>query len=82
MQVLQGAERVLQSCDAIICELSLVPLYEGQELAKDLWDFLAKEGFEAWSFEPGIRDGKTGRMLQLDGLFVRSEASTAGAEQI
>jgi FkbM family methyltransferase len=70
-QVLEGAPLLLGSCRAVIAEMSLVPLYERQVLAKDLWDLLAKQGFEPWSLEPGFRDPGSRRMLQVDGLFVR-----------
>jgi FkbM family methyltransferase len=70
-QVLEGAPRVLGSCRAVIAEMSLLPLYEGQVLAKELWNQLTEEGFEPWSLEPGFRHPATGRMLQLDGIFVR-----------
>ncbi len=70
-QVLEGAPRLLGSCRAIIVEMSLVPLYDRQVLAKDLWDLLARQGFEPWSLEPGFRDPESRRMLQVDGLFVR-----------
>jgi FkbM family methyltransferase len=70
--VLDGAKNVLASCHAVIVEMSLVPLYEGQLLAKEMWDLLAESGFEAWSLEPGFRNPETGRMLQFDGIFVRS----------
>ncbi len=75
-QVLDGAQRVLESCRAVISEMSLVPLYDGQVLARDLWDLLAAQGFEAWSLEPGFRHPASGRMLQLDGVFVRSSNGT------
>jgi FkbM family methyltransferase len=73
-QVIEGAANLLRTCRAVISEMSLVPLYEGQFLAKDLWDLLAAQGFEAWSLEPGFRQPETGRMLQLDGIFVRNHA--------
>ncbi len=69
--VLEGAPRILGSCCAVICEMSLSQLYEGQLLARELWGLLAAQGFEAWSLEPGFRDPVTGRMLQFDGFFVR-----------
>jgi FkbM family methyltransferase len=70
-QVLEGAPRVLGSCRAVIAEMSFVPLYERQVLAKDLWNLLEARGFEPWSLEPGFRDPGSGRMLQMDGIFVR-----------
>lgn len=70
--VLDGAQRILGTCQAVLVEMSLIPLYEGQILAKPIWDMLEEAGFETWSFEPGVRNPQTGRMLQMDGLFVRS----------
>jgi len=71
-QVLDGAPRILRGCRAVLSELSLVPLYEGQSLAKELWDMLTAMDFEVWSVEPGIYDPESGRLLQFDAVFVRS----------
>jgi FkbM family methyltransferase len=74
-QVLAGAQQVLSQCRAVIAEMSLVPLYDGQMLAKELWGLLAAQGFEPWAFEPGFRNPGTGRMLQIDGIFVRPQGA-------
>jgi FkbM family methyltransferase len=71
-QVLDGAQCVLGSCRAVISEMSLVPLYDGQVLAREMWDLLAAQNFEPWSLEPCYRDPGSGRMLQFDGIFVRA----------
>jgi FkbM family methyltransferase len=70
--VLEGAPRILQQCRAMIVELSLVPLYEGQSLAMELWKYIMNLGFQACYFDPGFRDPFSGRMLQMDGVFVRN----------
>jgi FkbM family methyltransferase len=70
-QVIDGAALVLRGVRAVITEMSLVPLYDGQTLALDIWNLLAAQGFEAWSFESGLRDSASGRMFQMDGLFIR-----------
>jgi len=70
-QVLAGAPNLLAGCRAVILEMSLVPLYEGQTLALDLWQFMAQQGFEAWALETGFRHKDTWRMMQVDGLFIR-----------
>ena len=74
-QVLDGAASLVKGLRAVMTEMSFVPLYEGQMLALDLWNLLAAQEFEPWSFEPGFRDPVTGRTLQVDGLFVRSTQS-------
>jgi len=74
-QVLNGAPNILASCHALIVEMSLIPLYEGQVLARQMWDLLDEAGFEIWSLEPGFRNPHSGRLLQMDGLFVRRSES-------
>jgi FkbM family methyltransferase len=69
--VLDGASTALRNCRAIIVEMSLVPLYEGQSLAIDLWDYLIRLGFQACDFNPEFRDPQSGRILQMDGVFTR-----------
>jgi FkbM family methyltransferase len=78
-QVLEGARSVLGSCRAVISEMSLVPLYEGQVLARHIWDLMEAQNFEPWSLEPCYRHPRTGRMLQFDGLFVRSSKEPPAA---
>ena len=74
-QVLAGAMRVLDSSCAVVSELSLVPLYENQVLAREVWDLLVMHGFEPWSMEPCFRNPENGQTLQLDGVFVRRRPS-------
>jgi FkbM family methyltransferase len=69
--VLDGAPFLLQRCRAVIVEMSLTPLYKGQVLAMDIWNYLTGIGFQPWYFNPGFRDPRSGRMLQVDGVFVR-----------
>lgn len=77
MPVLEGAEALLSSVHGIQLELSLVPLYEGQVLYKEMIDWLSVQGFELWSVMPGFVDQASGRMLQMDGVFFRTHRSGA-----
>jgi FkbM family methyltransferase len=69
--VLRGATKLLRECRAVQLEMSLTPLYEGQEL----WDYFVREltaqGFQLWSILPGIVEPSTGRTLQFDAIFLR-----------
>lgn len=69
--VLDGAGRLLDRLAGIQLELSLVALYEGQPLAWSLHQRLAGLGFEAFAFLPGFTDPRSGRMLQMDGVYFR-----------
>jgi len=70
-EVLKGAERSLESLVGVEIELSLVPLYEGQDLYRHFLDFFESRGFVLWDICPVFRNGRTGRLLQVDAVFVR-----------
>jgi len=71
--VLAGAGNILPKIKGIQIELSLVPLYDGQLLFRQLWDYLESAGFSLQFILPGFTDDTTGRQLQADGLFFRNE---------
>jgi len=73
-RVLEGATSFLQQVHLIECELSLVPLYEGQYLFLDMISLLDRYGFKPVHFDAGFGDPTTGYCLQVDGIFARSEA--------
>jgi len=73
LEVLKGATGLLQRVVAIQLELSLTPLYEGAPAFLDMIAFMASSGFDLFSIVPGFRDKRSGRLLQVDGFFVRSE---------
>lgn len=70
-QVLDGASETLQRAHGVLCELSLVPLYDGQRLWRDIVDRLESEGFMLWALQKGFTDPRTGQTLQMDGIFLR-----------
>jgi FkbM family methyltransferase len=69
-QVLTGAEKTLPSIRGVLCELSLVTLYEGQHLWRDVVDRLEESGFTLWGVQPSFMDQR-GRNLQADAIFFR-----------
>ena len=70
-RVLKGAEGILPGILGIQVELSSVPLYEGQALFNEVVNHLLKRGFELYELIPGLRDKKSGRLYQFDGIFFR-----------
>ena len=70
-QVLDGAAETLTRAQGVLCELSLVPLYEGQHLWLDIIQRLENEGFTLWSIQLGFTDSRDGRTLQIDAVFFR-----------
>jgi len=70
-RVLRGGARMLRSVDAIIVEMSLVELYEGQMTASDLAALVESHGFRADGRFHEIRS-RSGEIVQVDGLFRRA----------
>lgn len=70
-QVLDGGSETLKRAQGVLCELSLVPLYNEQRLWRDIVDRLDRQGFILWALQKGFTNPKNGQSLQMDGIFVR-----------
>jgi FkbM family methyltransferase len=70
-KVLDGGSETLSKACGIMCELSLINLYEGQILWLEMIERLEDEGFILWGIQRGFTDPINGRGLQLDGIFFR-----------
>ncbi len=70
LEALRGAQAMLEHAVAVECELSLAPLYEGQALFSEVVAWLDVSGFALVSLERAFSDPRSGKLLQLDGLFV------------
>jgi FkbM family methyltransferase len=77
--VLRGAEHILRTVSALQLEMSLLPLYQGEILMPEMYQFLREKHFELWDLQPGFRDPTTGRLLQVDAVFTRQDSSTRNA---
>ena len=73
-QALLGAAETLSQVYVIESELSLVPIYDGQPLYREMIDYMDALGFSLMSLERGFFDYRTGRLLQMDGIFVRRQS--------
>jgi FkbM family methyltransferase len=70
-QVLEGASETLKNATGVLCELSLVPLYESQRLWLEVVERLRLEGFTLWSLQQVFCDVRSSRTLQVDAIFFR-----------
>ena len=70
-QVLDGASQTLSAAQGVLCELSLVPLYEGQRLWLDMIQRIEQAGFTLWAIQKGFTDPRDGRTLQINAIFFR-----------
>lgn len=71
--VLSGARGIMDRVLLMELELSLVPLYQGQRLLPEMMTLVSGMGFVPVDLSRGFADDRRGRLLQVDGLFVRSE---------
>lgn len=69
--VIDGAEKSLKNVQIIQLEMSIIPLYKDEMLFDDMIQYLKQRDFELYSLENGFSDIETGRLLQVDGIFVR-----------
>ncbi len=76
--VIEGGLNTLANAVGVLCEVSLVPLYEGQRLWSDVTTRLETLGFRLWAMQPEFSDPKTGRALQMNALFFRPVEHSAG----
>jgi hypothetical protein len=70
-EVLNGAAGILSRVVAIQMEISLVPLYQGAPTFVHILSAMGDHGYHLFQVVPGFRDGVTGQLLQVDGIFVR-----------
>ncbi len=71
MQVLEGAEGLMDQLVGIKVEMSLFPLYEGETLYLEMLQYLHDKGFRPHLLSDVGFSKKLGRQLQIDGVFVR-----------
>jgi FkbM family methyltransferase len=70
-QVLAGAGALLDRLLGIQLEMSLVPIYDGEQDFRTTFDQLTAAGFEPYLLLPGYFERKLARQLQVDGVFMR-----------
>lgn len=70
-KVLEGAANSMGRIKGIQMEMSLAPLYKGEVLFFDMVEYMRGMGFRICSIESGFFDQGSGRLLQVDGIFIR-----------
>lgn len=70
LEVLRGAAGVLARSVAVVIELSVLPLYEGQPGYLDMLGHLEGAGFTLWGLSPVSRT-QEGMLIEFDALMIR-----------
>ena len=73
MNILKGASQSLHKIIGLQIELSLVEMYKNEVLFEEMIAFLKDKGFALYGVEPGFINVKTGRLLQMDGIFFKEK---------
>lgn len=68
-KVLEGAPKLLKRTVGLQIELSLTPLYDGETLLQPMVEYLHAMDFDLWALVPGFVHNRSGRLLQVDGVF-------------
>jgi FkbM family methyltransferase len=68
--VLEGAKQSLNQVTLLQLEISIEPLYEKETLFLEMLNYLNEFGFDLFALENGIRNPESGKLLQVDGIFV------------
>ena len=69
LEVFRGGQATLAAAKALECELSFLPLYDGQPLFVDVVEWLRATGFALVGLEAVHSDPRTDELLQVNGLF-------------
>lgn len=77
LHVLEGASNIISSIVGVALEVSLIPLYAGQQLMPEVVDYMAKIGFFLWGVAPAFVVAQSGRTLQFDAIFFRGDETPA-----
>ncbi len=70
-EVLRGCESLMDGIYGFQLELSLVALYEGEQLYPYYFDWMRGRGYELWMVEDIAFSPELGRQLQFDAVFIR-----------
>lgn len=73
LQVLSGSEGILDRVEAIVVELSVTPIYQGQPGLLEAMTALEGWGFEPIALVPLSRQCDRVRVVEFDGVFVRTK---------
>lgn len=69
--ILAGATNCFNNIYALQLELSCISLYKGEKLFDEMKGYVESKGFYLSSLESGLADLSTGRLMQVDAIFLR-----------
>jgi FkbM family methyltransferase len=73
LEVLKGAEKAMQACDAILMEVSFSRFFPGMPTADEVIDFMRERGFIWYDVMGILRSGLDDSLAQMDFMFLRAD---------
>lgn len=71
-KVIEGGLNTFKQADVVLTELSVEELYQGQKLFDDIYQMLKSLGFEYRGNYEQLYHPEDGRVLQMDGIFIKN----------
>lgn len=75
MEVINGGLPVMQDCAAVLCEVSVIPLYEGQPTWREMISQLEALGFSIVGLYP-VNRTRSMQVIEFDCLMINSRFAT------
>ncbi len=75
MEVINGGLPVMQDCAAVLCEVSVIPLYEGQPTWREMISHLEALGFSIVGLYP-VNRTRSMQVIEFDCLMINSRFAT------
>lgn len=75
MEVINGGLSVIQDCAAVLCEVSVIPLYEGQPTWREMISHLEAIGFSIVGLYP-VNRTRSMQVIEFDCLMINSRFAT------
>jgi hypothetical protein len=71
--ILTGARKLIDCCAAIQLEMALFSSYQCQKLLPEMMELMSDRGFALVHLERGFWDAFTGYLIEVDGIFLRTD---------
>ncbi len=81
LEVLKGASETLKSVEAVLMEVSLMPLYENNPLITEVLNFMSERNFIAYDICTIMRHPEHQTLAQVDVIFIRKNSPLSPESQ-
>ena len=73
LEVLKGAEKALETCEAVLAEVSFFRFFPAMPTADEVIDFMRERGFALYDVMGILRCQQTDALGQMDFMFLKAD---------